>query len=77
MPQRREPGIRRRLRVHWVRQVLWERDHPEARPGQTAPTYSPLWTSRNALTKWNPSCGCRMCKMARSRYSRKVKHPER
>ena len=35
-------------------------------------TYAHPWESRNALTKWNPSCTCSTCKGPR--YSRKVKH---
>ena len=72
-PQRREPGIRRRLRIFWVRELLWEKANPEVRVGHGSVTYAHPWESRNALTKWNPSCTCRTCKGAR--YSRKVKHP--
>ena len=73
-PQRRLPGILRRLRIPWVRDILWEIDHPESCGPRHAPAYGHPWESRNALTKWNPSCSCSTCKG--ERYSRKVKHPE-
>ena len=72
-PQRRLPGVLRRLRIPWVRTLLWEKAHPETFAPHHAPTYAHPWESRNALTKWNPSCTCPTCKSPR--YSRKVKHP--
>ena len=72
-PQRRMPGILRRLRIYWVRDILWEKANPEVRDPRVRTTYAHPWESRNALTKWNPSCTCSTCKS--ERYSRKVKHP--
>jgi hypothetical protein len=75
-PQRRIPGILRRLRLYVVRDVLWEKEHPESFIGRGVPEYAHPWMSLSALSKWNPSHGRRCLVCARPRYSRKQKHPE-
>ena len=66
---RRAHALARRLRIPWVRRTLWERDHPESRPGRTEVSYGAPWTSTNALTNFSFACTCHK----RERYSRKAK----
>lgn len=64
-PQRREPGIRRRLRLWFVRQTLWERDHPIlAHHGYGRP-----WRALNELAKFSFACDKHgSCRAAKVRY---------
>ena len=60
-------ALARRLRLPFVRDTLWERDHPESRVGWKTVTYGTPWTSTNALTNFSFACTCHK----RERYSRK------
>jgi len=55
------------MRLPFVRQTLWERDHPEC--GRAAASYGQPWTSTNALTDFSFACTCHK----RERYSRKAR----
>ncbi len=58
-------GLARRLRIPWVRETLWERDHPDSL--HSATTYGPMWTSTNALADYSFACTCH----PNERYNRK------
>lgn len=66
-------ALARRLRIPFVRQVLYEYQHEESPGFRTAQSYGHPWTSTNALTNFSFACTCHK----RERYSRKGRKGKR
>ncbi len=64
--EREQRGLARRLRLPFVRETLWERDHPESLVGRRPVTYLTPWTSDHALANFSFACTCHR----RQRYDR-------
>ena len=63
-------GLARRLRIPFVRKVLWERDNPQSFSPHGEPSYGQPWNSTNALADFSFACTCH----PRERYKRHPKH---
>lgn len=51
-------GLARRMRIPFVRKVLWERDNPQSFSPRSEPTYGQPWNSANALADFSFACRC-------------------
>lgn len=65
--RRQAHALARRMRIPWVRTVVWEKANPQA--ARNTGTYGPPWTSMNCLANFSFACTCHK----RDRYSRKGK----